>query len=161
MQQSFTLIELIFVIVIIGLLASVAVPKFTNLATHAKEANIKSVITTVESSIDNIHGQWIINDTYSWKPEHGSCGLNSQGYPDSLDDNSSDEKQLFKCVLKNPVPSCGDKHSGCWEEYDSGKYQYKYSEDKKLKVEYNASNGDIVCLDGDGVTKEECEKTIY
>jgi prepilin-type N-terminal cleavage/methylation domain-containing protein len=48
MKKAFTLIELIFVIVIIGLLAAVAVPKFLNLKQNAES---KSVIkTTVDGA---------------------------------------------------------------------------------------------------------------
>jgi len=43
MKKAFTLIELIFVIVIIGLLAATAVPKFWNLKQHAQ---VNSVVKT-------------------------------------------------------------------------------------------------------------------
>ena len=51
MRQAFTLIELIFVIVIIGLLASVAVPKFVNLKQSA-EANsvVKTTVDTAQQA---------------------------------------------------------------------------------------------------------------
>ena len=45
MKNAFTLIELIFVIVIIGLLAAMAVPKFLHLKNHAEA---KSVIKVTE-----------------------------------------------------------------------------------------------------------------
>jgi len=48
MKRAFTLIELIFVIVIIGLLAAVAVPKFVNLKQHAEASSV--VKTTVDAS---------------------------------------------------------------------------------------------------------------
>ncbi|WP_084029347.1 prepilin-type N-terminal cleavage/methylation domain-containing protein [Lebetimonas sp. JH292] len=66
MGRAFTLIEIIFVIVLIGLLASVAIPKFTNLTTNAKNSALKSIITSVQSSIDNIHSQWVVNDDFKW-----------------------------------------------------------------------------------------------
>ena len=87
-MRAFTLIELIFVIVIIGVLASVAIPKFTNLNTHAKNSNIKSIVTSVQSSIENIHGKWLVDDEYNWSSPDGVAILNSNGYPTKLDSGS-------------------------------------------------------------------------
>jgi MSHA pilin protein MshA len=42
-QTGFTLIELIMVIVILGVLAAVAIPKFTNLSADANAAAVQSV----------------------------------------------------------------------------------------------------------------------
>jgi len=161
MKKAFTLIELLFVIVIIGVLATFALPKFKNLATHAKSSGIKSLITSVQSSIDNIHGKWIINDNYVWDPDgDGTSNINANGYPDALD-GGKDETKLFKYVLKIPVPSCGSKTQGCWKEYDDNRYEYFYTPTKILKIDYNSTTGTMECIDGEGVTQEECEKTIY
>jgi prepilin-type N-terminal cleavage/methylation domain-containing protein len=50
MRKGFTLIELIFVIVIIGLLAAVAVPKFLNLKQNAEATPFYSAITDLNGS---------------------------------------------------------------------------------------------------------------
>lgn len=164
MKKAFTLIELIFVIVIIGLLASVAVPKFTNLTKHAKDSAIKSVITSVQSAIDNIHSQWIVNDDFKWigadGKDHSSDFDDNTGYPKKLDDGKGTSK-LFSYVLKVPVLSCGNKSNGCFEEYDDNKYEYNYSSTKALRFEYNATNGLIECDDGVHVSKSDCENLLF
>jgi prepilin-type N-terminal cleavage/methylation domain-containing protein len=150
-MRAFTLIELIFTIVIIGLLAAIAVPKFVNLTFHAKKTTVKTTVSTVQSAIDEIHGKWIINDDYQW--DHP---LTDDGYPEKLDDGAGTNK-LFSYVLKTPVYSCNGKKSGCWEESSDNVYDYYFSADKYLRVEYNNTSGLLECRDGGGITQEECE----
>ena len=47
MKKAFTMIELIFVIVILGILAAVALPKFMGVSNQAHEGNIKSFVGTL------------------------------------------------------------------------------------------------------------------
>ncbi len=50
MRKGFTLIELIFVIVVIGILSVVALPKFTNLKQNAEVSNMIKAYTAIMSS---------------------------------------------------------------------------------------------------------------
>ena len=50
-NKGFTLIELIMVIVILGILSAVAVPKFFDLTTQAKTKNKQAVIGNIRSGI--------------------------------------------------------------------------------------------------------------
>ena len=50
-KSAFSLLELIFAIVIIGVIASVAIPKFMDTKADAQAATVKQDITTIVSSI--------------------------------------------------------------------------------------------------------------
>jgi MSHA pilin protein MshA len=49
-QQGFTLIELVMVIVIIGILAAVAIPKFVDLSSSAAQAAVNNMAGTISSA---------------------------------------------------------------------------------------------------------------
>jgi general secretion pathway protein G len=55
MKKGFTLIELIFAIVIIGVLSAVAVPKFTSLKSNAEVSNVIKVAEDAYSSIPSAY----------------------------------------------------------------------------------------------------------
>ena len=60
-RQGFTLIELLLVVVIIGLLAAIAIPKFSNTKGKATVASMKSDLRNLASSQE---GYWVEARTY-------------------------------------------------------------------------------------------------
>ena len=77
-KKSFTLIELIFVVIVIGIIGAVAIPKFKNLKQSAK---VTSIITqTVEGAKSVVDGATIYKNLEDkiWDPH-----CNNIKYPDS------------------------------------------------------------------------------
>lgn len=62
-QKGFTIIELVMVIVVIGILAAVAIPKFVDLKSSAHNAVINGATGALQGAIVMLHSQYIVSGT--------------------------------------------------------------------------------------------------
>lgn len=87
-QSGFTLIELVMVIVILGILAAFALPKFADLSGDAERAAIEGALGAVKSASGIAHATYLARGQTNPVSIEGSDFTMVNGYPDG-DDISS------------------------------------------------------------------------
>jgi prepilin-type N-terminal cleavage/methylation domain-containing protein len=136
MKKSFTMIELIFVIVILGILASVAIPKLAATRDDAKTATLTSQIK--EGTAELI------------------AYYTSQGGDVNFSKISSSSQIVFNELIKRGWAEVKDDNTSyVYDNKDTKRVCLIYKTNgKEVEVDYNDSNTHTLCSDIKRIIKE-------
>ena len=136
-KSAFTMIELVFVIVVIGILASVAIPRLSATRDDAEITKARVLIASVRNALAMERQKRILRGDFT---PITSVGTSSNAF----DVFSADKDGNRKNVLEYPVPSSTEK--GKWDYNVTATNQYTFHMSGG-DVGFTVNNGKFVCVD--------------
>lgn len=92
--KGFTLVEILIVVVILGILAAIVVPQFTNAANESRVGNVATQVSTIETQLE----LWAARNNGDY-PDLATAG---ETWQDLVDDG------YFKEIPVNPFSGASD-----------------------------------------------------
>ncbi|KZZ33415.1 hypothetical protein A3755_01060, partial [Oleiphilus sp. HI0085] len=168
-SQGFTLIELVIVIVLIGALASIALPRFSDLSDEAELAQVRSIAGNLQAGVKTVKAvfQAAGHTTRTQNLTNfgnGTIDTNNIGYPIGVDKGTGNENigqgnngciGVWQGVLENPPSVVVGNNNEAYRAYrHTGNrvcsYAYRLNGDtgnrnnSSLVIKYDSRDGSVV-----------------
>jgi len=133
-NKAFSLIELIFVILIIAIISSIAIPKLLNTTSKANIIKCKNDLSIIQNALNNY-----------------KINLNMKNKTNTLN-TLDDGTYLFEKILQNPILSSSKQ----WSKKSSTIYTYNFQDNSKVNFIYNKNDLTFLC----DKTKDLCKDIL-
>lgn len=138
-HKAFSMIELVFVIVVIGILAAIAIPKFAATRGDAIMTKTKATVAGVRSSMATERQKRILRGDFT-----AITSLNSTGTNSAFSTFSADQDGTTTNVLEYSLSDCTGlgKTQGCWSVTGT---TYRFNLPTSGFVDFNITNSRFNC----------------
>lgn len=119
-RKAFTMVELVFVIVVIGILTAVAIPKLAATRDDAEISKARATVASVRNAIATERQKRILRGNFDGITDLGASGDVFDNFSAATDEATGQR------VLEYPIASCATRGAttGCWTKTNNFTYQY-------------------------------------
>ena len=165
-QSGFTLIELVVVIIVLGILAVIAMPKFINVSEDAQVATVKGTAGAFKSGLDLSRAVWAVkvgNGPVEDLPvfsnsQAGEVDFNANGWPaqhyihgneaSPKLDNVEDCISVWQVIFQGDEPSVSDTANSNETHYKAtysaaATCTFSYRKNSNLSIQYDSNLGKV------------------
>jgi general secretion pathway protein G len=151
-RKAFTMLELTFVIVIIGILSAIAIPKFAANRDDATITKARTTVASVRNAVSTERQKRILRGSYVAVGDLAVTNGTNQLIFDFYADGNGTVP-----VLEYPLRSCVDANArGCWISTADTTYVYRMP--ITGDITFTLANGRFTCDPANGTTGAACKK---